>query len=596
VSSVTSDPAQGTTISRPDTSHFNGLQTTGRDYRNLSSVEHVMSRDVDQVVPLRDGGRLMADVYRPVGPGTFPVLIAASPYPRQIQDLGAPTAIIEAGNSEFFVSRGYVHVIANLRGTGGSSGEFGLFDEQERRDLYDLVEWAAQQPWSDGKIGMIGISYFAIAQVGAAAERPPHLAAIFPFEVTSDLYEAAYHYGLFSSSFITPWLTMIGVTAPGTDSLWRGHVANAARRVLSKPRVHRKVGSINGESAKSVLKLIMKAPYQAHPWDDLWRVTAVDHQIRDGFWDQRTTLPALSQVDIPVYIGCDWDNVPMHLPGTFSTWNALARNPDARMALLPSGATTWPWESMHVEALAWFDHWLKGRDTGILDGPRIRYWLPGAEQWRTCDAWPPTTSYHELGLGADGVLAARPQDGARELLCLGTGLGRPPRARKSDPPSVLYWETAPLTTDLDIAGDIELRLSATSTAIDTAWIVMLRDIGPDGTITSITGGWQRGSLREIDPDHSRTGAPIVPCRNPQAIPIGKPVDYRIPLVPNARRFAAGHRIQLMITSDDQPKDVPVFLGYRHSPVGTTARNTIHAASRLLLPVLPPPPNTPATPA
>jgi predicted acyl esterase len=198
---------------------------------------------------------------------------------------------------------------------------------------------------------------------------------------------------------------------------------------------------------------------------------------------------------------------------------------------------------MHVEALAWFDHWLKGHDTGILDGPRIRYWLPGAEQWRTCDAWPPTADYHELGLGADGVLAAQPKDGGRELLCLGTGLGRPPRAHKTDPPSVLYWETASLTADLDVAGDIELRLSATSTAIDTAWIVMLRDIGPDGTITSVTGGWQRASLREIDPDHSRTGAPVIPCRNPQAVPVGEPVDYRIPLVPNARRFAAGHRIQ-----------------------------------------------------
>jgi predicted acyl esterase len=125
---------------------------------------------------------------------------------------------------------------------------------------------------------------------------------------------------------------------------------------------------------------------------------------------------------------------------------------------------------------------------------------------------------------------------------------------------------------------------------------MLRDIGPDGTITSITGGWLRASLREVDPDHSRTGAPVIPCRNPQAVPVGEPVEYRIPLVPNARRFAAGHRIQLMITSDDQPKDVPVFLGYRHSPVGTTARNTIHAASRLLLPVLPSAANTPAPPA
>jgi uncharacterized protein len=573
------------TSTQPDTSHFNGLQTSGRSYRNLSMAEHAMRREVDQEVPLRDGGHLLADVYRPQAAGRFPVLIAASPYPRQIQDLGAPAGIIEAGNSEFFVSRGYVHVIANLAGTGGSTGEWRLFDEQERRDLYDLVEWAAGQPWSDGRVGMIGISYFAIAQVGAAVERPPHLLAIFPFELSADTYEAAYHYGLFSGSFITPWLTMLGVTAPKGDSFWRGHVANLARRVLYRPFVHRKLGNINGESARGVLELIMKAPYQTHPWDDLWRAVAVDHWTRDEFWERRSALAGLKDVGIPVYLGCDWDNVPMHLSGTFSAWNALQGNPHVRMAMLPAGGTTWPWESMHVEALAWFDQYLKDRDTGITEGPRVRYWLPGAQEWRTSESWPPAAEYREFALGADGTLAAAPGTGSRELLCQGPGLNRPPRALKSDPPSVLYWQSEPLAADLDVAGEIELRLTATSTANDTAWIVMLRDVAPDGTVADITGGWLRASLREVDEAASRTGAPVLPCRNPQLVPINQPVDYRIPLVPNARRFAAGHRIQLMLTSDDQPKDVPVFLGYRHPPVGTTARNTVHATSRLLLPVL-----------
>ncbi len=139
---------------------------------------------------MRDGAHLLVDVHRPAGGGTFPVLIAASPYPRQIQDLGAPMGFIEAGASDFFVPRGYVHVIANIRGTGGSDGTFGLLDSQERRDMHDLVEWAAAQPWSDGNVGMIGISYFAMTQLEAAVERPPHLKAIFPVAVTSDLYEA----------------------------------------------------------------------------------------------------------------------------------------------------------------------------------------------------------------------------------------------------------------------------------------------------------------------------------------------------------------------------------------------------------------------
>ncbi len=467
-------------------------------------------------------------------------------------------------------------MIANLQGTGGSSGQWGFFDEQERLDLYDLVEWAAEQPWSDGNIGMIGISYFAIAQIGAAAARPPHLRAVFPFEVSSDLYEAAYHYGLFSSSFISPWLTMIGVTAPKGDSFWRGHVANSARRVLHNPRVHRRVGKINGESAKSVLQMIMKAPYAAQPWDDLWRATAVDHQTRDEFWDQRTALTRLGQVDIPVYLGCDWDNVPMHLPGTFSTWKALAHNPER-----PDGHA--PGRRHHL-ALGKHAHRGAGLVRSISEGPRHRHHRRPAH---------PLLAARRRGMAHLGRVAAhrrvpgtgpgrrrfphrQPRDGSREYLCLGTGLARPPRAHKSDPPSVLYWHTSPLEADLDVAGDIELQLSATSTAMDTAWIVMLRDIAPDGTITNITGGRLRASLREIDPDASRTGAPVLPCRNPQAVPIGVPVDYRIPLVPNARRFAAGHLLQLMITSDDQPKNIP-----SSSVTGT--------------PQSAPPPATPSTP-
>ena len=152
---------------------LNGPQTSGRDYRNLSKPQHEVTREDDVAVPMRDGVQLLADVFRPTTSGRYPVLIAASPYPRQIQDLGAPMGFIEAGASDYFVPRGYVHVITNLRGTSGSGGTFGFFDGQERKDMYDLVEWAAQQPWSDGNVGMVGISYFAMTQLEAAVERPP---------------------------------------------------------------------------------------------------------------------------------------------------------------------------------------------------------------------------------------------------------------------------------------------------------------------------------------------------------------------------------------------------------------------------------------
>ena len=167
------------------------------------------------------------------------MLIAASPYPRQIQDLGAPVGFIEAGASGFFVPRGYVHVIANLRGTSSSGGTFGFFDPQERRDMHDLVEWAATQPWSDGNVGMIGISYFAMTQMEAAVELPPHLKAIMPVAGSFDLYEAASHHGLVSSSFVTPFLSMIGMTSGHTNKLWRSKLLDAMRTLLNEPGIHR---------------------------------------------------------------------------------------------------------------------------------------------------------------------------------------------------------------------------------------------------------------------------------------------------------------------------------------------------------------------
>jgi predicted acyl esterase len=567
------------------TTTLNGPQTTGRDYRNLSEPAHGIRHDINVPVPMRDGVALLADVHRPDAKGPFPVLVAASPYPRQIQDLGAPMGFIEAGNTPFWVSRGYVHVIANLRGTGGSGGTFGFFDAQERRDMFDLVEWAAEQPWCDGNVGMIGISYFAMTQLEAAVERPPHLKAIFPLAVTTDLFEASSHHGLASSSFLTPFLSMMGLTSARSDDFWRSLPLKLARTVLSLPPLHRRFGTMNGEAAVTMMRELLKLPHDPHPWDDLWLDAFVTHPLRDAWWDERDLTPLLKNVDVPVYLGCDWENVPLHLPSTFNAWKGLAHNANVRMGMLDRYGLTWPWESLHTEALAWYDHWLKGRDTGILDGDAVRYALPGTHGWRSSATWPPAATLREFALCADGTLAEdEGAPGAREYLVLGGGLNRA-KASEIDPPAMLTWTSAPLAEPIDLVGEIELRLVASATAADTAWLATLRDVAPDGEVTDVTAGWLRASLREVDEAASTPGAPTLPCRNATALPIGEDVEYRIPLVPNARRFAPGHRIKLVLTSDDQNPATPAIMNFRHASVGTSSLNTVRSSSRLLLPVL-----------
>ena len=565
---------------------LNGPQTTGRQYRNLSEPTYASRTDINTAIAMRDGTTLLADVHRPNADGRFPALLAASPYPRQMQDLGAPAGFIEAGVTDFWVPRGYVHVIANVRGTCGSGGTFNFFDAQERRDMYNLVEWVAAQPWCDGNVGMIGISYFAMTQLEAAVERPPHLKAIFPVAVSSDLYEAANHHGLLSSSFVTPFLAMMGLTSDRSDKLWRSKPVSLARRALKSPRVHQKFETSNGEAAVTMLRQVLRLPHNPRPWDELWQEVAVKRPARDAWWEERNLLPLLKEIDIPVYLGCDWENVPLHLPSTFATWKGLSHNACVRMGMLGKFGLTWPWESMHTEALAWYDHWLKGRDTGITDGPPIRYFLPGADQWRTADSWPPSHAPHrELALRADGRLDEdEGEPGSRQLMVLGSGLGRI-KGSQIDPPATLTWTGAALSEDVDMVGDVELRLVASATAIDTAWMAMLQDVAPDGAATDVTAGWLRASMREVDEAASRPGAPVLPCRKPRAVPLGEDVIYRIPLVPNARRFKAGHRIRLVLSSDDQDPSTPAIMNFRHAGVGTSSLNTVRSSSRLLIPVL-----------
>jgi len=560
---------------------LNGPQTTGREYRNLSEPAHGTRCDEDVAVEMRDGTQLLADVHRPDSDGRFPALIAASPYPRQIQDLGAPMGFIEAGATDFWVPRGYVHVIANLRGTGGSGGTFGFFDAEERRDLHDLVEWAAVQPWCDGNVGMIGISYFAMAQLEAAVERPPHLRAIFPLAVTTDLYEAVMHHGLFSASFVTPFLAMVGLTSARSDRFWRSTLVDAARDILRTAPLHRKFATMNGESSVAVLHAALKLHHDPHPWDDLWRTMAVEHPLRDEWWDERNLMPLLDRVEVPTYLGCDWQNVPLHLPSTFPAMRALANAPVVRVGMLGEFGLTWPWESLHIEALAWFDHWLKDQDTGILEGPPIRYWMPEADEWRTSDVWPPANSEpRALNLRADGELADEEgEPGERSLMVLDAGMRRS-GSSDADPPSQLDWTSAALEEALDLVGDIELELHASTTALDTAWIVTLQDVAPDDTVVDVTAGWLRASLRRLDPAASSLE---LPCREAEIVVPGAITTYRIPLVTNARRFAAGHRVRLVLTSDDQDKDTPAIMEFRHAPV-STSRNSIHSSSRLMLPV------------
>jgi putative CocE/NonD family hydrolase len=570
----------------PGQRRLNGPQTTGREFRNLSEPRYDMLTELDVKVPMRDGAALLADVMRPETADRVPALVAASCYPRQIQNTGAPLGFVEAGASDFWVPRGYAHVIANVRGTGGSDGTYSLLGADEQEDLGELVEWAAAQPWCDGNVGMIGLSYFGMTQVAAAGQRPPHLKAIFPGAASTELYEAVWHNGLLSMTFVSGWMAGVGILADKGDRLFRNRVVDVAQKVLRTDRVHAKFEHLNGEAAVSALGKLMRAKYDSDPFDQLW-TEMVSRPVRDEWWSERNLADAADRIEVPVYLSCDWENVPLHLPSTFLLWKALDGKVPLQMGLLGKNGLTWPWESFHVEALAWFDHWLKGADTGILEGPPIRYWLPGADEFHTADTWPPPgTTLQELALRADGALNTDPGPaGERSYLFLPPNVTRPKGAPQPELPPVLTWQTEPLAAHLDMVGEIELVLEATTSALDAHWIVTLQDVHPDGSVDDVTAGWLRASLRALDEAASRPGAPQLLLTHSVPVEPRQPTTYRIPLVPNARRFLAGHRIRLVITSDDRSDEAPAMMQFEHACAGDASVNTILSGSRLLLPVL-----------
>lgn len=562
-------PASGV---EPGQRKLNGPQTTGRTYRNLSEAQFAITHDIDRHVPVRDGLELMADVHRPNAEGKFPALVSFSAYPRQIQNMGIPMGFVEAGQSDFFVPRGYAHVIANARGTNGSGGVYSMFDAQERHDVHDVIEWTAQQPWCDGNVGMIGISYFAMSQLEAAVEQPPHLRAIFPLAQSVSPHDVSMHGGLFSKDFIFTFFRAVGLFASLSNHFLRGPLTAALTEVMRNPKIHAKWQHRNGESALLLLEKVVKAHHPPHPWDDYVQEILLDHSYPDSYWEERDTLPLLNRVRVPTYLGCDWENLTVHLGSTFLALAALPEDIPVRVALMGAYGLTWPWESMHVEALAWFDQWLRGRDTGIMDGPPIRYILPGADDtWHAAQSWPPANARPvSYALRTDGALSSdEGTSGTRRYAYLPEGSQD---AQTAEMPLAqhLTWQSAPLEADLDIAGEIVLDLDASISANDTAWFVTLQDVDEHGTSQDVSAGWRRAGVD--DEERYRAMAP------------GTLQRYRIRLIDNARRFKKGHRIGLLLRSDDREGGPPP-LGMHHLSVGTASRNTVYSSSRLTLPVL-----------
>jgi hypothetical protein len=543
----------------------------------------VVERDVS--IRMNDGIQLDCDIFRPDGREKYPAILGVHAFdkfqqsaPSMPQGFERINGSIEAGDSNFFVRRGYAHVIVNVRGTGKSEGEFSGYGAQEAKDTYEVIEWIARQPWCDGNVGMFGVSYFAISQLQVAALNPPHLKTIFaPFGYTDFYRDKCYHGGILSHAFLTGWANRIFKKT--ADYRTNAKFSFWTRQKLGDSRVQEMIeNALQDKEIRAVPTLVeaLKSPErEANPII----VDVLLNRFDGEYWQERNVKH--EKIKVPAYLGACWGNYGLHLPGAFRTWENT-KGPK-KMVIGPPVYLDRPLYQYQYESLRWFDHWLKGIENGIMNEPPVRLFVMGADEWKSGDNWPlPETKWTPFYLHSKGLLSEHefwPNESCSSFE------DNPFNQRGG-----LMFLSPPLVENTEVIGPITLTLYASTTADEVLWFVSLLDVDPTGEERLLTRGWLRGSQREMDPKRSKPWEPFHLHTKREALKPGEIYEFNLKILPTANLFKPGHRIGLRIrcADDEKPKTSLEAIGQGHlwsqTPSWITVFHDSDHPSCLLLPI------------
>ncbi|MSP83144.1 MAG: CocE/NonD family hydrolase [Alphaproteobacteria bacterium] len=515
-------------------------------------------------IPMPDGVRLAARLWIPEDAEADPVPAILEYLPYRKRD---GTRYYDSTKHHYFAGHGYASIRVDIRGTGDSEG---LIDDeytaQEQADALAVIAWLAAQPWCTGKVGMTGISWGGFNGLQVAALRPPALAAIITIGSTDDRYATDIHYygGCLTKDNVDWGAVMFShISAPPDPEIvgegWREQWLARLRHL--------------------------------RPWVIPW----MEHQRRDAYWKHGSVCEGFARIQIPVYAVNGWaDNYAESIPrlmaglacprkGLIGPWGHSYPNFGR-----PGPAIGWL-----QEALRWWDHWLKGRETGIMDEPMLRVWMqesvpPRAEykertgRWVAEASWPsPRIQWRRYALNpgrlddAPGPERALP---IRSLLTTGLTAGELgrygwgaefPTDQREDDGASLVFLSDPLPERIEIMGGPVVELALASDRPQGLVAVRLNEVAPDGASTRVT----YGVLNLAHRDSHEFAKPMVP---------GQCFAVRVKLDDIAHGFAAGNRLAIAVANAYWP------LLWPSPEIGTL---TVHAgASRLELPVRPPSPD------
>ena len=503
-----------------------------------------MNRDL--IVPMRDGVRLFANLFRPTADRPYPLIMSVTPYgkdklPDRLANFFMRLSGVKFGKLHcsrltgfespdpvYWVQQGYAVLQADVRGMHKSEGQAGVLRQQDAEDYYDLIEWASSQPWCTGRVGLMGVSYLAMSQWYVAALKPPHLRAIVPWEGVTDLYrELVFHGGIPETKFVPLW---------------------------SKMRLRR------GRNRKFPLAEDFLLQTEAHPLDD-------------AYWVSKR--PILENVDVPALVCANWSDHGLHTRGSIE---GFARISSGQKWLFTHGRKKW--ETFYgEEALAWqkrfLDHFLQDLDNGIDRVPKVRLEVRKAyyrQEVRYEERWPPSSVESALL-----YLCANTGSMQKEPVASEGRVQYRPASRNGRAAFSLRLEQA-----VELIGSMRLKLwVSTSERDDLDLFVVLRKLDSTGREVFFSGyngyerdgvakGWLRASHRGLDASRSTPLRPWHCHSRIQKVCSDDIVPLDIEIWPSATLFVAGSTLRLTI----QGQDAARYPSFGHSELVNRGWHTI----------------------
>ncbi len=568
-----------------------------------------MQIDWDAPIAMDDGIVLRADVFRPVGDRKCPAILSYGPYAKGLDFregfksqwtrlIKAVPDTLEGSSNKYqnwelvdpekWVPDGYACVRVDSRGAGRSPGVIDCWSPRETRDFYECIEWAGTQPWSNGKVGINGISYYAMNQWHVGALRPPHLAALCIWEGSSDYYREFARHGGILCDFLDDWYKrqVVSVQHGMGDRGARNPITGetiAGPETLTDEQLRKNRADVGGEAAR--------------------------RRLIDDYYLAR--MPDFSKINVPLLSAANWGGQGLHPRGNFE---GFLRAGSAQKWLEVHGDTHFThFYSNYGAALQkkFFAHFLKGEQSGWDKQPRISLNVrrPGEKfELRAENEWPP----------------ARTQWTKYYLQPTNRGLG----AALQDAETTLTYETSsdgvtfmtpPMIRDLEITGPVAAKLSLSSDSADADVFLALRVFDPAGKEVVFVGsndprtpvglGWLRASHRKLDPRESLPYRPWHPHDEERPLTPGVAVDLDIEIWPTSIVVPPGYRVGLTVRGKDYEYDgndarvahAPYPMKgvgpFTHTdlqdrpPAIFGGRNTLHFAPGrmpyVLLPIIPP---------